>query len=248
MFERPHYISNSFALIFPRQPTIRRRANDFEDRLKGMYVQPQIVPVPDELDPQIPRIIFGSEHGYSHIAISQIDFRLNVTYSSDWQIDIPKGRSYLKERVSILFELLDLIEGLVPCYSGLTTVVTLPSKADDGTIIRHLIDRLIAQSFSDDTHDIYLKVTTVLSDHFFSNVTMLNYHSWNIEEAVHAIARLPRKHASERGIQIIGDFNDRYAFNEKSDYKTTREMAHVIIEKGLDEMGNAIDTIQKVQP
>lgn len=72
MFETPKFITNNFSVVFKREPTIRRMANDFEDRLKGYYFQPQIVPVPDEIEPAMPRIIFGSEHGYSQIIFSQI--------------------------------------------------------------------------------------------------------------------------------------------------------------------------------
>ena len=54
MFENAKYIKNSFNIFFSRQPEIRRRANDFEDKLKGRYFQPHIVPVPDDLDPEVP--------------------------------------------------------------------------------------------------------------------------------------------------------------------------------------------------
>jgi len=81
MFDKAKYIQNGFNISFSRQPEIRRRANDFEDRLKGLYFQPHIVPVPDDLDPEVPRMLFGSEHGFSQIIVSQISLVLNVTYS-----------------------------------------------------------------------------------------------------------------------------------------------------------------------
>ena len=52
MFEQTKFVNNSFSLVFPRQPQIRRMANEFEDRLKERYFQPQIISVPDDLDPE----------------------------------------------------------------------------------------------------------------------------------------------------------------------------------------------------
>jgi hypothetical protein len=105
MFQPPSYIQNSFSIFFPRQEMIRRRVNEFEDTLTGRYSQPQVLPIPDELDPEVPRILFDSKHGFSQIVISQINMSLNVSYSSDWQSDIGRGRNYLTERVPTLFDL-----------------------------------------------------------------------------------------------------------------------------------------------
>lgn len=89
MFESIKYIQSSFSVSFSRQLQIRRSANTFEDFLKshfsGHYGQPQVISVPDELDSEIPRIIFGSRHGFSQVIVSQINMTLNVTYSPDWQ-------------------------------------------------------------------------------------------------------------------------------------------------------------------
>src|SRR5215213_5074766 len=109
MFQAARYIQNSFSIIFPRVHDIRRRANAFEDLLRGEYGQPQIISVPDEFAPEVPRIIFESEHRYSQIVISQVSIALNVTYSVDYQIDATKRNPYLVERINSLFALLDLL-------------------------------------------------------------------------------------------------------------------------------------------
>ena len=64
------YMQNSLAVAFTRQAAIRRAANGFEDALRDQYGQPNVLAIPDELDPEIPRIIFSSKHGSSQILIS----------------------------------------------------------------------------------------------------------------------------------------------------------------------------------
>jgi len=132
MFEAVRYVQNSFAIAFPRQHDIRRKVNDFEDflqtHLEGHYQQPMLIPVPDEMDPEIPRLIFGSRHGFSQIVFSQIGLSLNVDYSPDWQLDVSKGRQYLLERAPVLFDLLSILDNIKPFFSGLTTKIRLPVK------------------------------------------------------------------------------------------------------------------------
>jgi hypothetical protein len=67
MFRTPRYIQNSFSIIFPRVRDIRRRINAFEDLLQSEYTQPQVISVPDDFAPEVPRIIFESQHRYSQI-------------------------------------------------------------------------------------------------------------------------------------------------------------------------------------
>ena len=244
MFDKAKYIQNSFNIFFSRQPEIRRRANDFEDKLKGLYFQPHIVPVPDDLDPEVPRMLFGSEHGFSQIIVSQVTLVLNVIYSPDWQIDISKGRQYLFERVPILFELLDILKGEKPYFCGLSTRVHLSTKAEDKNIIEDL-KKLFLRNSMDSTYDVQVKITNLLSQRFFSNMAVQNYRSWKLEGPQQGIIRFPQNEASDRGIEIYGDLNDRYAFNENKDYYTSRENAEAIIEAGLNEIKKMITRVEE---
>jgi hypothetical protein len=243
VFDKAKYIQNSFNIFFSRQPEIRRSANEFEDKLKGKYFQPHIVPVPDDLDPEVPRMLFGSEHGFSQIIVSQVTLVLNVTYSPDWQTDISKGQEYLFGRVPILFELLDIFKGEKPYFCGLSTRVHLPTKIEDEKVIDHL-EKLFLKNSMNSIYDVQLKITSVLSQRFFSNITIQNYRSWKLEGPRQGAIRLPHNEVSDHGIEISGDFNDRYAFNEGSEYYTSRENAKAIIEGGLNEIKKMVIQVE----
>lgn len=242
MFDVAKYIKNSFSIIFKRQSDIRRHANDFEDRLKGRYFQPQIIPVPDDLDSEMPRMIFGSEHGYSQIIVSQVNLTLNVLFSHDWQVDIEKGKKYLKERVPILFELLDLLEDSRPHFCGLTTRVNLSTRADDLTIISHFSKKFLRSENNSNLHDVLFKTTGIVDNKFFNNTQVMNYRSW--KSGQQEIAPLSKSKVAERGIQIVEDFNDRYAFNEQDGYVSNLDVANIIIEKGLAETEKIIQKVE----
>ena len=248
MFKPPRYIRNSFAISFPRYPTIRRKANDFEDVLKGQYVQPHIISVPDDLDPEVPRMIFGSKHGFSQIVVSQINATLNVQYSPNWQQSIYKGKDYLLERAPILFNLLDILEQTNPHYCGLITLVRLATDADEKAILNCMSELAPAASETENLHDIHLKITTVISEHFFSNITFRNYRVWKASVDQQELQPLSRRSASDQGIEILGDFNDRYRFNEEKDYSSSRNAMENIINQGFEEAHQAIERVKELQP
>ena len=243
MFSKPRYIQNSFNVVFPRQRTIRRIANDFEDRLRGRYFQPQIISIPDELDPEFPRMIFGSEHGFSQIIVSQVSFVLNVTYSPDWQTDISKGKEYLNERIAILFSLLDLLDEARPFFCGLSTKIHLASTEDDKAILTQIAKTFFKNKDVKNISEIQFKRTEVVSDRFFSNITINNYRTWKIDGGQQGILSLSSKEASERGIEIVGDFNDRYNFNEDKKYRSEMDVAKKVIDGGLREVKKVADML-----
>jgi hypothetical protein len=239
VFQNPRYVQNSFSLAFPRQQTIRRKANDFEDRLAGMYFQPHIIPVPDDIDPEFPRMIFGSEHGFSKIIISQINITLVVTYSPEWQVDIPRGRAYLLERAPVLFCLLGVL-GVDPYYCGLGTRVRLASSAPDNAILDQLARQFLTIPDVEDLHELLIKLTRVVSCRFFSHLAIQNYRSWATGVGELGAVPLPIKQTSERGVQLIGDINDRYAFNETPGYRSSENAAREIINLGLEEIQSMV--------
>jgi len=241
MFEQARFIENSFSVSFNRQLDIRRKSNDIEDMLKsklaGHYSQPQIIPIPDELDPEVPRLIFGSTHGYSQIVISQMSISLNVRYSPDYQLNIAMGQKYLRERIPTLFGIIEFFKEIRPFFCGLTTRVNLYAPtAEDDQIIKHLANLFLRKSEFDNIHDVELKITNIIDGQYFNNMVIKNFREWRLIEPPQEMPRLSQKKSSIKGIQIIGDFNDRYSFNEKQDYFSGADVIEGIIDKAFTEM------------
>jgi CheY-like chemotaxis protein len=47
------------------------------------------------------------------------------------------------------------------------------------------------------------------------------------------LTRMPTGAAVEQGLDVVGDFNDRYAYNEQLAYYTSPAVAQVIIQRSL---------------
>ena len=248
MFQKPKCLQNNFSIIFPRKISIRRKAFDFENKLENFFNPPQVIEVPDNINPELPRMVFTSKHGHSQIIISQMNFVLNVNYSIDWQSDLSKGREYLLQKVSILFDLLEIIDEKCPSFCGLNTLVQIPAEDNGGKVISH-INNFFSNNRNLSSSDIYefqSKISKIVSSQFFSSIIIQNYRNWDISNIeLGGILKFPINKITESGIQILGDFNDRYIFNEKESYCSEENQAKTIIELGLNEINTTIEEITR---
>ena len=246
MFEAPKFVSSSINIIFDRQREIRKKQFDFEEILKGRYAVPaQVISVPDDLDPQIPRVLFTSEHGFSQVAISQINMALNVRYSDEWQKDIIKnGSPYLKERVPILFELLHTVNtDIKPNFCGCTLTAKLQFKKSDDDLIKIISKKYCNIPEKEKLYDISTKISKRMGEDFFSNITVANYRTWKIQK-VAGVVKFKVGDAIERGLELTVDYNDRQSFNNKDSYSSSAETLNKIVESAIGELITEIKSIQ----
>src|SRR6266496_3287758 len=186
MFDIPRYIQNSFSVIFPPIPDIRRKANDFEERLKGEYTQPLIIPIPDDFDSAMPRIIFDSKRGLNQIVIAPISIAFNVNYTPEYQIDAAQRSKYLQDRIPTVLKLTGVLKSVRPYFSGLTTQVHIPSTASEQDILQRIAQLFLGDKTTDNRHDIQIKFTDVVDERYFSNIIVENYRSWSTEDVSQA--------------------------------------------------------------
>lgn len=232
MFNTPKFIQQSYSIVFKPMFDIRRRANDFEDALKEAYSIPQIIPVPDDFDPNAPRIIFGSKHGFSNIFISQLSITLQVSYDENYQTDEGQRIQYLRERIPVLYELLKSVKAEV-AFSGLVTFIDISSNASEEDIMRRLRSHLNPDR-QEDLYDIRFMFTVVRDNHYFVNTLIENYRVWSNEVSLLHIPRLPTSDSIEHGVRIQVDVNDRYAFNEHGTLSSLQNF-ETILERNIDE-------------
>ena len=243
-FESPRLLQNTFAVFFKRRPAIRREANLFEALFEGKYGPPQVLGVPDELDPEIPRIIFSSRHGFSQIVITEVSLSLLVNYSREWQLDRQHARDYLGERVPALFQAAQAVSAGGPSFSGLVSGVRIPLAGDEdvAAVFSRFFLGIPAER---GVFDLELKRVRVVDRTYFSNTVLGTYRVWKAGPSASEIGRFPVSGVSERGIQISSDVNDRHAFNEREGYGSTARSTLEVLQCGLSELEAQIDSVLK---
>lgn len=243
LFRPAEYVQSSFSAIFPRTQAIAEYGSGLETFVGANYFPAQKIPIPPEIDPEFPRLVLSSQHGFSQIVITQINAALTVNYSPDWSIDIDKGHEYVVERVQLLFEWIASIN-LPVLYCGITTVARLQSDDESG-MLGHLASYLDPKLSRIAPIDTQLRITTVVEDRFFSNVTIQNYRNWPQTSSNAGVLRQSRSNARAWGAEVVVDFNDRYAFNELDGYQSSPETAVAIISKGTQTTKDFVRQIQE---
>ena len=104
------FVQAQFSLKYEPQIKIRRYVNDIEDFLQEHYGTPQMVPLPDEVSPESPRIILYSKNGHSQISFSQISVDFIVNFDNDFLSDFRKTQEYIQRRVALVIKLLHKID------------------------------------------------------------------------------------------------------------------------------------------
>lgn len=236
MLAAPMLFQHTFTLHFPRVNSVRRASNDLEDCLNagcpGGYNPPQLVPMPDEFSPDVPRIIFNSVNGYSTISVSQTSMALSVNYSEDWQADRVRCVQYLKRRVHVVFDMLSKIE-VAAIFAGVGTGLRSLSDSNNDQETISAIRGLLSPEFeTQDPNEILIRVSNSLSGRYFSNLTVTNTTQWHPEDFLSG--RFSRDRRLAVGIEITGDFNNRLAYNENDGAAATLDESLVMIDQATD--------------
>lgn len=243
VFQPPQFIQSSFSVNFPRHYLIRRKINEIEDFLVHQYYQPQSIPVPDEIDPGAPRFFFESKDGHNQIVVSQVNMSLNFLCPADAQEDFIKSTGYLEERAPILFDLARISEvDRSIHYCGNIATVRLPSRECDQRIISRITNAFQLKRGEDELHDIEIKKTLVYEQKYFSNITVRNFRAWQfpMDLELHELRAHPN-FVVERGLEIVGDFNDRFRYNQDANYYSSRDEVKRLLVQGASEIRNVID-------
>ncbi|HGE70929.1 TPA: hypothetical protein ENX78_08850 [Candidatus Poribacteria bacterium] len=248
MLSFPRYLNSSFTINFERQISIRRKDHDFEDILKNKgFLQPQTIQIPDEFGPEVPRMIFYSSDKSCQIIISQINIVLNLIHPDDRQEDVNECKEQILYAAQVSFDLLKKLGEIKPYFCGLVNTVRLHSKEKENDVLEILTKLLSKDSGFSRLHDIVVKITNVVSDRFFSNITWKNYRIWKIPQTTEQDwQRLSQTEAIEKGIEIVVDFNDRYMFNENSNYFSSSEIVTEIVEGNFNELNMAIQRLKEL--
>lgn len=243
-------VKHSLTLTMDRNSSIRRRVNEIEDVVRGYseggYSQPQVIPVPDELDPEIPRMILSSRAGYSQILISQLAITFNANYSPDWAADYPKCLEYLLSKIEMLFKIAQAgWEGAQPRFSGVVTTFQIRTESASEAI------RVIAPSFTEserllkEAGEASYRWSLAVDEQHYNNISVSTLMRLRgvLQGTVDSIPRFNEKTVEGYGVEISGDFNDRLAYNLQDSYESSEDTARHLATTGFNKTSEVVASL-----
>lgn len=206
------FVQAQFSLKYEPQIRIRRSANLIEDCLQDYYNAPQVLPVPDDIAPEAPRIVLASKNGHSSINFSQLSVDFISNFDGEYLENYEKTKTYIKERIEWLKQLLNQI-GITDYYFwGITYNIHLDiGDSNPLDYIRKLLgDSVLATA---KLYEVMQRITSVEADRYFVNrqiSTFKEYQSKGITNPT--LLDFSNSKLISEGVNLSLDVNNRYAF------------------------------------
>ena len=235
----PIFVNNIFWITFGYKKDIRRYAIRIEDILKsyvlplgGGYNLPIVTAVPDDAEPNAPRIVFNSSHGFSQIVFNQTGATLNINYSDDYMAAgaAEQRRDYLITRMRVVHNILMEI-GCSALISGVVSRVLI-FTGDDENKLQGFLSSFISEKYrSGLLYESMFRTVEVLEGKFFNILQVNSYREMPAGLNPYLNPRVPARDSVRRGLELVHDINDRHIYNENKNYYTSMEVSENMLDR-----------------
>lgn len=207
----------NITIKFPFREKTRRDSNLIEDMFSDFYLQPTVLPIPDEIEPMIPRITLNSKNGHSTISFNQVGIDFMVVFDDQYRYDYDKCEAYIQQRMRIIHDYLKRIMICEIYYIGIATQIrfVIEDSIDELEILKK-------KSFStqkvSNLYDYNEKITLLEADEYFENITIGNFRDFSgniINGHIPAIVSFEKAQVAQKGIFVVLDINNRYKYTMK---------------------------------
>ncbi len=252
MHPNAQLVRHSIVLTLGRNPSIRRELNAFEDIVKGYsdggYSQPQVVPVPDELDAEIPRVIFSSKGGHTQLLVSQVGVLINIEYSPDWAVDFQKCLAHAQGKVELLFELAAAgWKRSPPLFAGVTTQSRFVTGSQSEAVAFVAPSFVECERLTKTANELSYRWSLDVDGRFYNNISVGSVQKVS-DLASAASGNIPRFNPAtieHYAVDVSNDYNDRLAYNTSEQYTTDAGTVREMILAGWTELTEALKAISE---
>ncbi len=228
-------------LVYPRIMEYRKKFTNSEDILQQYFMPSTILPIPEQVQDEVPRIIAQTKNGHSmlNIALSVSSFITN--YNGEFVSDWNKCKEYLVQRCSDIYKIIDNMTENNNTFAGLITNVEIDGL--DGTGLEILKKSLFGEETKKmgELYDLSCKLTYVYKKHYYINITLQNLREFSVQQYNNGRTCIAgeRKHTVSASI----DINDRYAANNDVNYKSKKEAFDGILQITSNIIDNKLENL-----
>ena len=221
-----NYRQLQFSIKFSKFENIRRHLNEIEDVFKDLFGVPQTVPVPDDFNPQVPRVVMSSKDGLCQISFSQISIDFSVRSSEEVLVENDACLEYTSKIVNLVKDFFIKVGISDFCYMGVICNLKLNIKGM--TALDFAKKRLDKECYSDGLYDVSQRLVSVKDNEFFVNEQIDTYH-----EPKEGITNIPefrqgKDFSNEKSVALSIDVNNRYSYIQSGNLIAIDEIKPVL--------------------
>lgn len=219
--------ATAITVTYDKVEGLKRAYYENEGALKKFFNEATVLPIPDDAPDEIPRIIIKTLHEHAQLNISPIATTFEVRYNADYESDWNLCSQYIEERMSAVFQLLNLLTKNCYKYIGVVTNILyneIEKRATDQ------ISRVLLNSQKiKDIYDINIKYTFVENKNLFINIMLQNARVFKKDAYIDSAGALSEMEQIAEPLGVIIDINDRYGFNNNKNYKSDSSKLNELI-------------------
>ena len=208
-------------ITYPIVIDCRKKFIGAEDILSDFFQPANILSVPDQLNPEISRMIAATKNNHSLLNISLIGATLTTNFDGDFADNWKQCEMYLESRMNAVYRLVDEMTNKNEEYTGLITRLEYtPSGNNAVNMLKKVLLRENGKKLGD-PYDILCKLTYIYKNKYFINVSLENIRKYKAEKMDGGKTLL--KEIGNSSIGITLDINDRYLANGEKGYRTSKD-------------------------
>ena len=208
----------SISVTYKKIEGIKKAYYNNEEMLREYFNEATVLPIPDDAPLEIPRIIIKTLHEHGQLNISPIIATFEIHYDEGFERDWVSCEKYIEERMSKVFEFLNILTNNSYEYIGLVSNILYDDVKSNGA--KFIADRLLNSDKISDIYDVNIRYTFVERDNIFVNILLQNARMFKTGLDITKAGALCQANQTAESIGAVIDINDRYGFNNTPEYKS----------------------------
>lgn len=226
----------SITVTYKKIEGIKKAYYNNEEILKSFFNEATVLPVPDDAPVEIPRIIIKTLNEHAQLNISPVATTFEVHYDAGFERNWDICAKYLVERMSKVFEFLNILTNNTYEYVGLVSNILYDEVGQNGT--KKIVNSLLNSNKINNIYDINIKYTFVEKEKIFVNIMLQNARIFKKGVDANTAGSFGMSEQVAESIGAVVDINDRYGFNTNENYKSDSNMLSELIQS----MGTVINS------
>ena len=228
-------------IVYPKINDYRKKFVLGEEILKDYFLEATILPVPEQVQEDVPRIMVQSQNGHSVLSIALNVTSFGTNYDEEYSLDWKQCSKYLKERSYSVYGIVDILTNNNNIFVGLIANVEIDDFAEDGIDVIKKSLLVSGDEKFGEIYDLGMKLTYVYEERYYVNITIENIREFDIEQSDAGKSYFGEEKRHSIGVTI--DINDRYAANHNATYVSGRDAFNDILNVADKIIGEKLITL-----
>lgn len=199
-----------FSVKFEPVKAIRDYGKTIECILKDLYMPLNVLPIPESVFYDVPRMVAESKFKHSQISLSQLSIDIVANFDDEFSSNYEKIATYIKERALLAKEVLAAVGLKDYLYLGLLDNVELDLKRQDP--VSFMKSFLSEEQREKKVHEVVLRTSSLERKKFFVNKQYSTFERYNTNFPSQALASFKEESEKVSGVVLSLDINNRYEF------------------------------------